>query len=129
MQKVSDTEFRADVTLGVGPVKGRYRAVITLSDLDPPRAVTLSGQATGLLGSGRGTGNIQLRPIDDNRTALTYNYDAEIGGKVASVGGRLLDGAARFVIRQFFDALSCQLGGEMRKGFVARIAALFRRRA
>jgi 2-furoyl-CoA dehydrogenase large subunit len=129
VQKVSDTEFRADVTLGIGPVKGRYRAVITLSDLDPPRAVTLSGQATGLLGSGRGTGNIQLRPIDDNRTALTYDYDAEIGGKVASVGGRLLDGAARFVIRQFFEALSCQLGGEMRKGFVARIAALFRRRA
>jgi len=125
VQKVSDTEFRADVTLGVGPVKGRYRAVIKLSDLDPPRAVTLSGEVTGLLGSGRGEGHIKLRPIGENRTALTYNYEAEIGGKVASVGGRLLDGAARFVIRQFFEALSRQLGGEPRKGLFARIAALF----
>jgi 2-furoyl-CoA dehydrogenase large subunit len=129
VQKVSDTEFRADVTLGVGPVKGRYRAIITLSDLDPPRAVTLSGQVNGLLGSGRGKGHIKLSPAGDNRTALTYSYEAEIGGKVASVGGRLLDGAARFVIRQFFEALSRQLGGEPRKGVFAGIAALFGRRA
>jgi 2-furoyl-CoA dehydrogenase large subunit len=125
VQKVTDTEFRADVTLGVGPVKGRYRAIITLSDLEPSRSVTLSGQVTGLLGSGRGKGHIKLQPADESRTALTYDYQAEIGGKVASVGGRLLDGAARFVIREFFEALSRQLGGEPRKGFVARIAAWF----
>jgi 2-furoyl-CoA dehydrogenase large subunit len=129
VQKMSDTEFRADVTLGVGPVKGRYRAVITLSDLDPPRGVTLSGEVTGLLGSGRGRGHIKLRPIDENRTALTYNYEANISGKVASVGGRLLDGAARFVIRQFFEELSRQLGGEPRSGWFTRLAAMFRRRA
>jgi 2-furoyl-CoA dehydrogenase large subunit len=128
LQKVSNTEFHADVTLGVGPVKGRYRAVITLSDLDPPRAVTLSGQVTGLLGSGRGAGHIKLLAVADNRTALTYDYDAEIGGKVASVGGRLLDGAARFVIRQFFEALSRQLGGDTRNGFLARVAAFVWRR-
>jgi 2-furoyl-CoA dehydrogenase large subunit len=129
VQKISDTEFHADVTLGVGPVKGRYRAIITLSDLDPPRAVTLSGQVTGLLGSGRGKGHIKLSPAGENRTALTYEYEAEIGGKIASVGGRLLDGAARFVIRQFFEALSRQLGGNTRADLFARIAALFRSRA
>jgi 2-furoyl-CoA dehydrogenase large subunit len=128
VQKVSDTEFRADVTLGVGPVKGRYRASIVLSDLDPPHAVTLSGQVTGLLGSGGGKGHIKLRPAKENRTALTYDYEAEIGGKIASVGGRLLDGAARFVIRQFFEALSRQLSEERHVSWFARIPGLFGRR-
>jgi 2-furoyl-CoA dehydrogenase large subunit len=128
VQKLTDTEFRAEVTLGVGPVKGRYRAVITLSDLNPPRAVTLIGQVTGLLGSGGGKGHIKLRSAGENRTTLTYDYEAEIGGKVASVGGRLLDGAARFVIRQFFEALSRQLGSETRKGLLMRVTALFGRR-
>jgi 2-furoyl-CoA dehydrogenase large subunit len=128
VQKVSDTEFRSDVTLGIGPVKGRYRASIVLSDLDPPHAVTLSGQITGLLGNGGGKGHIKLRPAGENRTALTYDYEAEIGGKVASVGGRLLDGAARFVIRQFFEALSRQLSEEKHVSWFARIPGLFGRR-
>ena len=111
VEKVSDTEFLADVTLGVGPVKGRYHAKITLSDMERPRAVTLSGQVTGLLGSGGGVGKIRLTPVGEGSTELAYDYEAEIGGKLASVGGRLLDGAARFVIRQFFEALSRRLGG------------------
>ncbi len=127
VKKVSSTEFHADVTLGVGPVKGLYRAVIKLSELDPPRSVTLRGTVTGLLGSGSGIGHITLRPLDDDRSVLTYDYEAEIGGKVASIGGRLLDGAARFVIGQFFLALSRQLGGEKRGGWRARIALLFGR--
>jgi 2-furoyl-CoA dehydrogenase large subunit len=128
-KKISDTEFHADVTLGVGPVKGRYRAVITLSDLDPPRAVTLNGRVRGLLGMGSGTGHIRLRAAGVNRTILAYDYEAEIGGKIASVGGRLLDGAARFVIRQFFQALSRRVsGGKDRGGWFVRLAMLFGRR-
>ncbi|WP_018700234.1 xanthine dehydrogenase family protein molybdopterin-binding subunit [Amorphus coralli] len=111
VEKVSDTLFRADVTLGVGPVKGRYRAEIELSDLDPPEAVTLSGGAEGGLGFGRGTGRVTLTERGPNETLVAYTYEAEIGGKVASVGGRLLDGAARVVIGQFFQALARQAGG------------------
>jgi 2-furoyl-CoA dehydrogenase large subunit len=127
VKKVSDTEFHADVTLGVGPVKGRYHAKINLSDMDPPRAVTLSGHVTGLLGSGGGTGRIQLTPVGEGRTSLAYDYEVEIGGKVAAVGGRLLDGAARFVIRQFFEALSRKLAGGAapRPGLFALLRGLF----
>jgi len=130
VHRIFDSEFHADVTLGVGPVKGRYRAIIKLSELDPPRAVTLNGRVAGLLGSANGTGHIRLRAADETtRTVLSYDYEVEIGGKVASVGSRLLDGAARFVIRQFFEALSRQLGGEeRRRGWFARLAALFGRR-
>ncbi|HVV42981.1 MAG TPA: SRPBCC domain-containing protein [Nitrobacter sp.] len=83
-------EGSAEVTLGIGPVKGKYRADVKLSDLDPPRAVTLSGAADGALGHGAGEGRIILTPRDDGGTSVAYKYDAEIGGKVASIGGRLL---------------------------------------
>jgi 2-furoyl-CoA dehydrogenase large subunit len=121
VQKISDTHFRADVTLGVGPVAGRYKADIRLSDLDAPRAVTLTGQVTGALGDARGVGRIALVPIE-NGTKVIYDYDAEIGGKVASIGGRLLDGAAKVIIRQFFAALVSHTGGAAgKRGLFARL--------
>jgi 2-furoyl-CoA dehydrogenase large subunit len=111
VEKVSDTHFRADVTLGIGPVTGRYRANVKLSDLDPPHAVTLGGTAEGALGFGGGEGRITLTPDGSGGTHMTYVYDAAIGGKVASIGGRLLDGATRVIIGQFFVALARKAGG------------------
>ncbi|WP_454617657.1 xanthine dehydrogenase family protein molybdopterin-binding subunit [Bradyrhizobium cenepequi] len=111
VDKVTDTHFRADVTLGIGPVSGRYRADVELFDLDPPRAVTLRGKAEGALGFGNAEGRIALEPDGKGGTQLRYSYDAAIGGKVASIGGRLLDGATRVIIGQFFAALARQAGG------------------
>jgi 2-furoyl-CoA dehydrogenase large subunit len=114
VKKVSNTDFRTDVTIGVGPVKGRYRARITLSDLDRPNGVTLVGTADGALGFGSGRGRITLAPEANGGTSLHYCYEAEIGGKVASIGGRLLDGAARIIIGQFFAALARRAGADRR---------------
>lgn len=126
VEKVSDTVFRADVTLGVGPVKGRYRAEIALSDLDPPQALTLSGGAGGALGFGRGAGRVTLEEKGPSETVISYDYEAEIGGKVAAVGGRLLDGAAKVVIGQFFQAVARHAGSDgLRPGLLARISGLF----
>jgi 2-furoyl-CoA dehydrogenase large subunit len=111
VEKISDSHFRAEVTIGVGPVKGRYRAEVKLSDPDPPRAVTLGGSAEGALGFGHGEGRINLVPNQNGTTTLRYVYNAAIGGKVASIGGRLLDGAARVIIGQFFAALAREAGG------------------
>jgi 2-furoyl-CoA dehydrogenase large subunit len=111
VEKISDTHFRADVTIGIGPVKGRYWAEVKLSDLDPPTAVTLAGHAEGGLGFGNGEGRITLRPASNGGTVIHYAYEAGIGGKVASIGGRLLDGAARVIIGQFFASLARQAGG------------------
>src|SRR5262249_46166909 len=111
VRMVSETQFRADVTIGVGPVKGRYRATVTLSDFDRPNGMTLAGTAEGALGFGSGKGRITLAPEADEGTLLHYCYEAEIGGKVASIGGRLLDGAARVVIGQFFAQLARTAGG------------------
>jgi 2-furoyl-CoA dehydrogenase large subunit len=119
VEKISDSYFRADVTIGIGPVKGRYRAEIILSDLEPPHAATLTGSATGALGFGAGSGRVTLTP-EGEATRLTYTYEAEIGGKIASIGGRLLDAAARLLIREFFAALARRLGAP-KQGLFARI--------
>jgi 2-furoyl-CoA dehydrogenase large subunit len=131
VEKISDTHFRADVMIGVGPVRGRYRAEVALSDLDAPRAVTLGGSAEGALGFGNGEGRITLTP-ENAGTVVRYEYDAAIGGKVASIGGRLLDGAARVIIGQFFSALARQAGGasaQDRPSLLRKLRALFGRRS
>ncbi len=123
VNKLSDTHFTADVTLGVGPVKGRYAADITLSDLDPPRGATLTGTVSGGLGDGGGTGRITLEPDGTGGTRIGYTYEAAVGGKVAAVGGRLLDGAARVVIGGFFAALARRAGGADGPGPLRRLLA------
>lgn len=126
VEKVSDTHFRADVTMGIGPVKGRYKAEITLSDLDKPNAVTLSGSVTGALGSGGGAGRVTLAATDGGGTEIGYTYEAEVGGKVAAVGGRLLDGAAKVIIGEFFQALARHAGGGGKAGSLAKIIGALR---
>ncbi len=111
VQRISPTTFTAEVTLGIGPVRGKYRARISLSDLREPDHATLSGSVEGALGSGQGSGEITLAEIGPGRTRLAYRYEAALGGKVATVGGRLLDGAARVVIGQFFAALAARAEG------------------
>jgi 2-furoyl-CoA dehydrogenase large subunit len=100
-----------------------------LSDLDPPHAVTLGGSAEGALGFGGGEGRITLVPAENGGTAIRYVYEAAIGGKVASIGGRLLDGAARVIIGQFFTALARKAGGEAttpsRRSLLAQVRRLF----
>ncbi|MCE4226906.1 molybdopterin-dependent oxidoreductase [Methylobacterium sp. C25] len=125
VKKLSDTHFKADVTLGVGPVKGRYKADVELTDLDAPRAATLSGTVTGGLGNGGGNGRITLEPIEGGGTRIGYTYEAHVGGKAAAVGGRLLDGASRVIIGGFFSALARKAGGGRGgPGFLKRIFAM-----
>jgi 2-furoyl-CoA dehydrogenase large subunit len=128
VEKLSDTRFRADVTLGVGPVKGRYKAEITLTDLDPPCGATLTGSVVGALGSGTGSGRVTLAP-DEGGTRVSYRYEAAVGGKVAAVGDRLLSGAARVVIGGFFTALGRKASSGQERGLLSRLLAIFGRRA
>lgn len=126
VKRLSPTRFLADVTLGVGPVKGRYRVDVALSDLDEPRSAVLTGKASGALGTGAGSGIVTLRPDETGGTIIGYAYEASVGGKVAAVGGRLLDGAAKIVIGQFFAGLGRKAGDTVpRQGRLARLRALF----
>lgn len=129
VRKLSPTRFLADVTLGVGPVRGRYRVELGLSDIDPPHAARLTGSARGSLGSGSGGGNLRLVPGAEGGTEILYDYEAELGGRLAAVGGRLLDGAAKIVIGQFFAALGRRASGAPARGWRAWLARALGRRA
>ena len=110
LELVGEHAYRAEMTVGVGPVKGVFTAEVALSALDPPRSLTLTGSGAGPLGTARGQGSIEIEEIPGG-ARVSYRYEAEIAGKVAAVGGRMLDGAARFIIAEFFQRLTADAAG------------------
>lgn len=111
LERVGEHSYRADVTVGVGPVKARYDARLELRDLDPPRALVLNGKGVGAMGSAEGGGRVALEPLAGGGTRLRYDYRVAVSGKVAAVGGRMLQSAARMLIAQMFERLGRELGG------------------
>ncbi|NKB20728.1 MAG: molybdopterin-dependent oxidoreductase [Alphaproteobacteria bacterium] len=107
---VGDNSYEADVSLGVGPVRGRFKANVGLSEMVEPEKATLSGGLIGSLGASKGSGHVSLS-ASDGGTMVTYDYAIELTGTVASVGGRLLEGAAKALVNQFFQRLGAQVGG------------------
>ena len=107
---IGENRYRADVTVGVGLVKARYAAEISLSEIDAPRSLRLAGQGASSLGTGAGSGTVRLEATTEG-THLHYDYAAQVGGKVAAVGSRMLEGAARIVLAQLFESLGRQATG------------------
>lgn len=114
LDMVRENEYQATVSLGVGPVRGRFEAKVALSNLDPPKSVTLAGGVIGPLGTSRGVGTVRLAP-EDGGTRVRYDYSIEVSGKVAAVGGRMLESATKVVVGQFFERLVSQVGGPTAK--------------
>lgn len=103
VDKVSDTEFTAKVRAKVGPVSARFAGKVTLTDLDPPAGYTISGEGTGgVAGFARGSAKVALEE-DGADTVMRYGVQAQVGGKLAQIGSRLVDGTARKLADQFFD--------------------------
>lgn len=106
IEKTSDTEMNAKVTLRVGPVKASFTGKVTLSDLDPPNGYTISGEGSGgMAGFAKGGAKVNLVP-DGDATILNYTVAAEIGGKIAQLGSRLIDGTAKKLAGDFFAKFS-----------------------
>ena len=97
----SETEYEGTVTAKVGPVKATFGGKVTLSDLDPPNAYTLYGEGTCAAGFARGRAAVSLRE-DGAETILAYAVDAQVGGPLAQVGARLLQGTTRKLADAFF---------------------------
>jgi carbon monoxide dehydrogenase subunit G len=103
IEKLSDTEFTAKVVARVGPVKASFSGKVTLSDLDPPAGYTISGEGTGgVAGFAKGSAKVALEE-DGGETVLRYGVQAQVGGKLAQIGSRLIDGTARKMADEFFD--------------------------
>jgi uncharacterized protein len=102
LDKTSDTEFQAVATVKIGPVKAKFKGRVTLSDLDPPNGYKISGQGDGgVAGFAKGGATVKLTPKNGG-TVLAYNVDAQIGGKLAQLGQRLVNGAAKKIADDFF---------------------------
>ncbi|WP_158045209.1 SRPBCC family protein [Skermanella pratensis] len=102
IQKQSDTEMTAKVTAKVGPVKAKFSGKVTLSDIDPPNGYTITGEGSGgAAGFGKGGAKVSLAD-DGPDTVLNYTAHAQVGGKLAQIGSRLIDGTARKMADDFF---------------------------
>ena len=104
IERVADNAYKVAMTVAIGPVKAKFKGDLKLEDIDAPNAYTIrfSGQG-GVAGFGNGSARVTLQPEGD-ATRLHYTVDAQVGGKVAQVGSRLIDGASRKMADDFFNA-------------------------
>lgn len=103
LTKSSDTEMSAVAVIKVGPVTARFQGAVTLSDLDPPNGYKISGEGQGgVAGFAKGTAVVRLE-ADGDGTVLHYEVDAQIGGKLSQLGGRLIDATAKKMSGLFFQ--------------------------
>lgn len=109
LDKTSDTEFEAVATVKIGPVKARFKGKVKLSDLDPPNGYRISGQGEGgVAGFAKGGAVVKLTPKDGG-TLLSYDVDAQIGGKLAQLGQRLVNGASKKLADEFFQKFAANV--------------------
>lgn len=102
LEKASDTEFRAVAKVTVGPVKATFKGVVILSDIDPANGYTISGEGQGgVAGFAKGGAKVRLEDADGG-TRLVYDVEAQVGGKLAQLGGRLINGVAKKYADEFF---------------------------
>jgi len=110
LDKLSDTEMTAKVRLRIGPVSATFTGKVTLSDIDAPNGYRISGEGQGgVAGFAKGGAVVKLAD-DGGVTVLTYDADAQVGGKIAQVGARLIQGTARKLADQFFGKFAESVG-------------------
>ena len=113
LAKVSETEFQATVKAAVGPVKATFRGRVILTHLDPPNAYTISGEGQGgVAGFAKGGAKVRLADTDGRGTLMAYHVEATVGGKLAQLGGRLINGVAKKYADEFFANFAKELAGE-----------------
>jgi carbon monoxide dehydrogenase subunit G len=111
LEVTGENEFQAVATNKIGPVKARFKGKVRLTDLDPPNGYRISGEGDGgVAGFAKGGATVALQPKDGG-TLLTYNVEAQIGGKLAQLGQRLVNGAAKKLADQFFAKFANAVSG------------------
>ncbi|MFN0264076.1 CoxG family protein [Tepidamorphus sp. 3E244] len=103
-ERDGENGFKAVAVQKIGPVKARFAGNVELTDIDPPNGYRISGEGSGgVAGFAKGGANVHLRDAEGGGTVLSYDVDAQIGGKIAQLGQRLVNGAAKKVADQFFE--------------------------
>ena len=103
LEKLSDTELQAVAKVKIGPVSARFKGKVNLTDMDPPNSYRISGQGEGgIAGFAKGGANVRLTDAEGGGTKLSYDVDAQVGGKIAQLGSRLIDSTAKKLADEFF---------------------------
>jgi uncharacterized protein len=109
LEKQSDTAMQATASVKIGPIAARFTGNVQLSDLDPPNGYTISGEGQGGV-AGFAKGGAKVHLADDGAdTLLSYEVHAQVGGKIAQLGARLIDASAKQMADAFFDRFSAQV--------------------
>ena len=111
LEQEDEHAYRADVTVGIGLIKARFQARVSLTDLQPPRSLRLNGSGTSAVGTAEGGAAVTLTAGESGGTRLEYACETAVTGKIASVGARMLQGASRVVIDQIFARLRAEVDG------------------
>lgn len=107
LEKKSDTELAATVVLKVGPIKATFAGEVTLNNLNPPNSYTISGEGKGgIAGFAKGGADVKLVADGPNATILTYAAKADVGGKIAQLGSRLIESTSKKLAGQFFSTFN-----------------------
>ena len=110
MQQLDDTHFAAAVKAKVGPVNATFQVQLAITESDPPNSYVLQGEVKGGAGVAKGHADVNLEPLPGSpngaATRLVYQVEASVGGKLAQIGSRLIDGAAKKMADDFFASFS-----------------------
>lgn len=111
LEKLSDTEMTAKVKLKIGPVSASFSGKVTLSEIDPPNGYRIAGEGSGgPAGYAKGSALVRLEDDGAGGTVLKYEARADVGGKLAQVGGRLIDATAKKLAGEFFSKFGAVVG-------------------
>jgi len=120
LEKTSDNQMKATAAVKLGPISARFNGAVTLSDIDPPNSYTITGEGQGgVAGFAKGGAKVFLTD-DAGATLLKYQVNAQVGGKLAQLGARLIDATAKQMAEQFFTKFSDEVG----KRFAPEAAAV-----
>jgi uncharacterized protein len=108
MEATGPDQYQVTLTIGIAVVKGKYTGRVTLSEKEPPQRFKMQVEGKGTGGFMQGTGVLELSE-DPQGTKVAYQGDVQVGGPIASVGQRLLEGAAKMIVGQFFSAVDKRL--------------------
>ena len=112
LEKISPTELTATVKLKIGPVSASFNGEVKLSNINAPESYTISGEGKGgIAGFAKGGADVVLKE-DGDETILQYEAKAQVGGKIAQLGSRLVDSSARKLAQQFFSDFTAAINGQ-----------------
>ena len=105
--KTEDGGFQAVAKIAIGPVKATFKGKVNLSDIDAPNGYTISGEGQGgIAGFAKGGAKVKLDEAEGGGTVLNYDVEAQVGGKIAQLGGRLINGVAKKYADEFFASFA-----------------------